>query len=236
MRKLLVMVACLAAGVAHSANVSKPEVTLDVPEGWVEVPSAVLQSFYDELKRQSPLGEVPKYNYAFQSAAGPPWLSYPYVLVKVTPGGRPSEHDLETLPTIDLNTKVHERGEAWSNLLKDTSLGQMRYDKTANVVWLSSKTDVNGIGPVTGLSGMIPTEQGFVELHGYAKAPDFPQYLSTFQKVIQSARVAPPLAYQPHWTDNLGPLARFNFKELGFMAVVGALIGVFVAIYRRRKA
>lgn len=236
MRKWLVLFACVATSGAFAAQVSKPELTLDAPDGWVEVPSEVLRAFYDELKRQTPLGQVPKYDYAFQAAAGPPWLSYPYVLVKVTPGGRPSEHDLETLPTIDLNSKVREQREGWSNLMKDTSLGQMRYDKAANIVWLSSKSDVVGIGPVTGLSGMIPTEQGFVELHGYAKAPDFPQYLPTFEKVIQSARVAPALAYRPHWTDKLGPLSHFNFKEFGFVVVLGALIGVFVSLYRRKKA
>src|SRR5205085_629999 len=113
MRQLLVLFACVAASGAFAAEVSKPELTLDAPDGWVEVPSAVLQAFYDELKRQTPLGQVPKYDYAFQAAAGPPWLSYPYVLVKITPGGRPSEHDLETLPGIDLNSKVREQRDGW---------------------------------------------------------------------------------------------------------------------------
>lgn len=235
MRKLLVMAACLVAGLTHADTRTKPEVTLDVPAGWVEVPADVLQAFHDELKRQAPLVEAPKYDYAFQAAVGPPWLSYPYVLVKVTPSGRATEHDLESLPSIDLNAKVRERSAGWGDLMKDSSLGQMRYDKAANIVWLSSKSDVKGIGPVTGLSGVIPTEQGFVELHAYARAGDFDQQLPTFQKIITSARVAPHLAYQPHWTDKLGPLARFDFKQLGVFLALGALVGIFIWIYRRRR-
>jgi len=236
MRKLLVLIAALASGAVFATSISKPEFTVDVPDGWVEVPPEVLQEFYDELKRQAPAAQIPKYNYAFQSTQGPPWLSYPYVLVKVTPSGRPSEHDLETLPSIDLNAKVHEKTDDMQNLLKDTSLGQMHYDQAANIVWLSSKTDVVNIGPVTGISGVIPTEQGFVELHAYAKETDFPQYLPTFQKIITSARVAPQLAYRPHWTDKLGPFARFDFKELGFVLAIGALVGIFVGIYRRKRS
>jgi len=235
MRKWLVMATCLAAGLARAATVVEPEVTLDVPDGWVEVPRDVLQAFHDELQRQAPLAQVPKYDYAFQSAAGPPWLSYPYLLVKVTATGRPTEHDLETLPTIDLDSKVRDRNDGWGDIVKGSSLGQMRYDKAANVVWLSSKSDIATIGTVTGLSGMIPTEQGFLELHGYAKEADFAQHLPTFQKIITSARVAPALAYQPRWSDRLGPLGRFDFKPVAFAAGLGALVGVFVWIYRRRR-
>ena len=235
MRKLLVMALCLAAGLALAGTFTKPEVTLDVPDGWVEVPGEVLQQFHEELKRQAPLAQVPKYDYAFQGAAGPPWLSYPYVLVKVTPSGRPTEHDLETLPTIDLNSKVREQGDNWGNIMKDSSLGQMRYDKSANVVWISSKSNVANIGPVAGISGVIPTERGFVELHGYAKESDFPRHLPTFQKIITGARVAPDLLYKPRWTDKLGPFARLDFKLLGFALAVGVLIAVFV-IFRRRQS
>lgn len=235
MRKLLVLAACLAGGLTQAATFTKPEVTVDAPDGWVEVPAEVLRAFHDELKRQAPLQQVPKYDYAFQAAAGPPWLSYPYLLVKVTPGGRPTEHDLETLPTIDLDSKVRAANDGWGDLIKDTSLGQMRYDKAANIVWLSSKSNIQNIGPVTGISGMIPTEQGFVELHGYAKAADFAQHLPTFQKMITSARIAPHLAYQPHWTDSLGPLARFDFPRLGLLLAGGILVAAFFGIYRRKR-
>ena len=131
--------------------------------------------------------------------------SYPYVLVKVTPTGRPSEFELENLPSIDLDSKIKAKGDDWSNLMKDTSLGKMRYDKAANVVWLTSKSDVVSIGEVRGISGIIPTEQGFVELHAYARSEDFDGHFPMFEKIITGAKVAAHLAYQPNWTDKLGP-------------------------------
>jgi hypothetical protein len=235
MRKsLTVLAACLAAGIAHAASYSKPEVTVDVPDGWVEVPPAILRSLHEELKRQAPLAQVPKYDYAFQAADGPPWLHYPYVLVKVTPSGRPTEHDLETLPSLDLDAK-HKQRDGWSHLMTDSSIGKMRYDKARNVVWLSTKSTIANIGPVTGISGIIPTEQGFVELHAYDLDSHFALELPTFEEIITGARVAPHLQYKPRWTDKLGPFARFDFKRLGLFAVIGALIAVFAGFFRRRQ-
>lgn len=223
MRQWIVMAACLAAGIAQAGTVSKPELTIDVPDGWVEVPGPVLQAFHDELQRKSPLVQAPRYDYAFQSTQGPPWLSYPYVFVKVTASGRPTEQDLEKLPSIDVDTKGREDG----------SPGPMAYDKAANIVWLSSKDDGQSVAPVTGLSAAIPTEQGFVELHAYAKAADFDARLPTFRKIITSARVVPHLAYRPHWTDRSGPFT--GFGRLASWAAIAGLISVFVVIYRRRK-
>ena len=173
---------------------------------------------------------------SFQSTQGPPWLSYPYVLVKLSPTGRPTERELTDLPSIDLNASYRENGGDWSAVMKDTSLGKMRYDKAANVVWITSKSDVASIGEVSGISGIIPTEKGFVELHAYAKTADFGEHFPVFEKIITGARVAPELQYRPSWTDALpGPVSRFDFKLLGFLLAIGVLIGAFVTIYRRRR-
>jgi hypothetical protein len=236
MRKLLIMAACLVASGTHAGTFTKPEVTLELPAGWVEVPREILQQFYDEMKRQAPLARIPKYDYAVQSTGGPPWLAYPYVLVKISPTGRPTERELTDLPSIDLNASYREKSGDWSAVLQDTSLGKMRYDKAANVVWITSKSNVVNIGEVSGISGIIPTEKGFVELHAYAKSPDFAAQMPMFEKIVTSARVAPELQYRPSWTDALpGPVSRFNFKLIGFLLAIGALVGIFLAIYRRRQ-
>jgi hypothetical protein len=238
MRTSILLLACLASTAAFATTVSKPEVTLELPEGWIEVPADVLRQFHEEMKRKAPLAQVPKYDYAFQSASGPPWLNYPYLLVKVTPTGRPSEHDLESLPSIDLNEKFTDENEHWSSLMKDTSLGKMRYDKVTNVVWIPSKSTVNGIGVISGISGIIPTEKGFVEMHGYAKTDDFEGRMPTFEKLITGAKIAPDLLYRPRWTDKLGPAAGlFDSKSLLSKLVIGAIVGVLIAVFlsRRRK-
>lgn len=237
MRKWLVLAACLLASAANAATVVKHEVSLDLPDGWVEVPASVLQGFFDEMKRQAPLAQIPKYDYAFQASAGPPWLVSPYLLVKNTPNGRPTEHELETLPTLDLNAELKKSVDPLSALMSDSALGKMRYDKPANVVWIPSKSNVAGVGEVSGISGVIPTEKGFLELHGYAKTADFAQQLPVFEKIVTSAQVAPDLKYQPRWTDKLpDDVGGFGFKQVVFALGAGLLVGIFFTLTRRKKS
>jgi hypothetical protein len=215
MRKLLVLAACLAVGSTHAATFTKPAVTLELPEGWVEVPPATLQQLYDEMKRQTPLTEVSKYDYAFQSGVGPPWLTYPYVLVKVQSNGRPTAQELEQLPAV---------------AKQEGTPGQMRYDKAANIVWMTSQTTVAGVGDVGSLSAFIPTERGFVDVHGYARTADFPQLSPVFEKIASSAVISPQLQYRAESPKAPEPA----FNRWGLLAAIGVLIVLGIAIFRRR--
>jgi hypothetical protein len=214
MPKWLVLAACLIAGVTQAATFTKPAVTLSLPDGWVEVPADTLQLLYTEMKRQTPLVEVSKYDYAFQSNAGPPWLTYPYVLVKVRSTGRPTERELEELPAV---------------AAKEGAPGPMRYDSAANIVWMSSQSAVKNVGDVGGISAFIPTQRGFVDVHGYALAADFPRWKPVLEQIASSAVIAPELQYHPH-------TAGGGSGRLLLFAGIAALIATFVVVYRRRKS
>jgi len=220
MRKLLVLAACLGFGVAHATSVSKLAFTLELPDGWVEVPSDTLQQLYVEMKRRAPGEETSKYDYAFQSNAGPPWLTYPYVLVKVRASGRASEQELEDLPAV---------------AAKEGAPGPMRHDKATNIVWMSSQTQVATVGKVDGLTAFIPTERGFVDVHAYAPEADYPRFEPVFEKLIASVVIAPELKYQARRADDPGTAAGPGTKFLGVALAIGALIGIFWVISRRRK-
>jgi len=214
MRKWLVLAACLVGGFTQAATFTKPAVTLSLPDGWVEVPADTLQVLYTEMKRQTPLVEVSKYDYAFQSNAGPPWLTYPYVLVKVRSTGRPTEQELEELPAV---------------AAKEGAPGPMRYDPVANIVWMSSQTAVANVGDVGGISAFIPTQRGFVDVHGYALAADFPRWKPVLEQIASGAVIAPELQYHPRAVGG-------GFGRLVLFAGIAALIATFVLIYRRRKS
>jgi hypothetical protein len=216
MRKLLVLAACLAVGAAQAAPFTKPAVTLQLPDGWVEVPQQALDVLFAEMKRQSPLGDVSKYDYAFQSNAGPPWLTYPYVLVKVRSTGRPTREDLEGLPAA---------------AAKAGTPGPLRYDRAANIVWMSSQTAVPNVGEVGSLSAFIPTEKGFVDVHAYATAAEFPRLSPVFERIMSGAVIAPELRYRADDAD----APDFGFGRVGWLAAIAVLIAIGVGIYRRRQ-
>lgn len=220
MRKLLVLAACLGFGVAHATSVSKLAFTVELPDGWVEVPPDTLQQLYVEMKRQAPGGEISKYDYAFQSNVGPPWLTYPYVLMKVRSSGRPSEQELEDLPMV---------------AAKEGAPGPMRHDKATNIVWMSSQTQVATVGKVNGLSAFIPTERGFVDVHAYAPEADYPRLEPVFERLVASVVIAPELRYQARRADDGAAAAGPGIKLLGVALAIGALVGIFWFVSRRRK-
>ena len=220
MRTLSVLAACLLAGVAHATTVSKLAFTLELPDGWVEAPPEALQQLHDAMKQQAPGQETAKYDYAFQSNAGPPWFTYPYVLVKVRSSGRPSEQDLADLPAA---------------AAKEGVPGPMRHDPATNIVWMSSTIQVAPVGAVDSLTAFIPTERGFVDVYAYAPAADYPPLKPALEKLIGSIVIAPALKYQAHRADDAGAGGGFDFKRLGLILGAGVLIGVLVGFFRRRK-
>jgi len=220
MRKLLVLAACLAAGVTHAATFTKLAVTFQLPDGWVEVPATKLQQLHDDMQRQAPNDAATKYDYAFQGNAGPPWLTYPYLLVKMSSAGRPTEQELEGLPAA---------------AAKDGAPGPMHYDAATNIVWMRSKTPIANVGDVGSLSAFIPTERGFVDVHAYALEADFPRLQPVFEKIVADAVIAPELKYRSHAAGDGDNVPAAAYGRLGYLLAIGALAAILFVVFRRRK-
>lgn len=219
--------------------IQKPAFTLSLPDGWVEMPQDVLSAMHEALSQQAPNAKIPKYDYGFQLEAAQNWLEYPYILVQVSASGRVPEHELKVMPKIDLNEEIKKQGAGLQSIMTNTTLGQMQYDEAAHVVWITMKTDVANVGKIQGISGLIPTETGIVQVHAYATESDFPTYLPIFRQIITSTTISPDLTYKPRWTDSSKFLTAINWGQVAGNAVIGAGIGgviaLFIGIGRKKK-
>jgi uncharacterized membrane protein len=96
-----------------------------------------------------------------------------------------------------------------------------------------------GIGKVQGISGLIPTEKGYLQVHCYAEESNFQTYLPRFRQIVTSVAVSPDLVYKPRWTDNAPILSGINWSQVAVKAIGGAiiagLIALFAALMRRKK-
>ena len=214
----------------NAAVVTKREFSLVLPDGWIEVPQDVLTAVNDEFKRQGQGASMPRYDYAFQPGSVQNWLDYPYVLVQISNVGRTTEAELKKLPTIDANQMFSGTASKLSGFMSNMKLGQMQYDRTSHVIWMTSQADVAGIGKVQGLTGMIPTEKGAVHVHGYALEPGFSEFLPIFRQIVQSAMIAPDLAYKPRWSDNVPVVGGINWSKVGEKALMGGIAGAFIGL------
>lgn len=222
-----------------AVEIQKPTFTLSLPDGWVEMPQDVLSAMHEALSKQAPNAKIPKYDYGFQLEAAQNWLEYPYVLVQVSAAGRVPEHQLKSMPKIDLNEKMKDQSAALQSMMTNTSLGKMQYDEAAHVVWITVKSDVVNIGQIEGISGLIPTEKGIVKVHAYATEADFPTCLPIFRQIITSTTISPDLIYKPRWTDSSKFLTAINWGQVAGNAAAGAVIGgviaLFIGIGRKKK-
>jgi len=221
-----------------AVTIQKPAFTLSLPDGWVEIPQDVLSAMRANLKRQAPSAKVPKYDYGFQLETSKNWMEYPYVLVQVSDTGRIPEHQLKSMPKIDLNETVKNQTAGLQSIMSNATLGKMQYDEAAHVVWIIVQIDVANAGKIQGLSGLIPTEKGIVQVHAYSTESNFQAYLPIFRQIITSTTVPPDLTYKPRWTDSIPLLSSIDWDQVAGKAIVGGVIGGLIALFvglRRKK-
>lgn len=215
--------------VAARTLVEKPELSLSLPEGWVEIPSEVLVEVFSEVDRLVG-SEAPRYEYGFQLEASTQWLDYPYVLVKTSAKGRLPEHKLRQMARLDANALVSDQLVEFEEILQEASLEPMRWDPEARVVWTAARLEVADIGTVKSLSGLIPTEQGMVQIHGYARSSDFERHAPAFREMVLSASIAPALAYQRRWYESVPVLGALLGGDGVWRYARSALIGMVAVL------
>jgi hypothetical protein len=238
--KLLVVLAITIGGdgLAYSGELyQKNGFSITLPEGWTEMPRNVIDSFEMELSKQAP-NATQHYDYGFQLKKSENWFEYPYILVQIKNTGRIQENQLEQLENLSLQEEIREKGKKdLGSVMSDIQVGKMYYDKHAKIVWLRIGANVINVGLITGLSGMVPTETGFIQVSGYSLADDFPNYNSTFQSVAMSVTPEPELVYKPKWSDSLPPVvSEIDWGNVAGKALVGAIIfGIIALIVGLRK-
>ena len=196
-----VFIMCLLGGVpqAVAGEVQKPEFTVTLPAGWVEVPAGIIEQYNANIRRAAPnlSSRAGGFTYGFQPKPAGGWLEHPYMLVKVSTAGRIPENAFQELKTIDLNAEVKKKSADMPSALTNMTLGTPMFDEATHTVWMTVELDVQGVGRIQGISAMIPTETGFVQFFAYATKATFATHLPAFRQVIMSAIISPELRYQP---------------------------------------
>ncbi len=209
--------------------IDKPQFSIALPDGWVEIPKPALDRLHRELQAQAPAVEAPRYDYGFQADDDGEGITYPYLLVQLRSTGRIPQREFRSLPQLDLNQAPATDAAHFGPLLKEASIGPLQFDPAGRVLWQQSRSDVVGVGPVRGLTGMIPTQQGLIAIHAYARESDFPDWAPRFQELVRTVQVSPDLAYRWDAPDPWG--WRIDWRQLGINAVIGVLVGVAYGLY-----
>ncbi len=221
----------------------KAEFSISLPIGWIEIPRKIIDEYEKVISGQAPDAPAQHFDYGFQLDSSKNWFQYPYILIQVRNTGRipGTESQWEKLEGEYIQKGVDKLKKGFSPIMSDVEAGKIIYDKQNKMIWLRIEANILNLGPITGLSGMIPTEKGMIIVNGYSLKDDFSIYESLFQAVAMSVSPDPSIAYKPRWSDNLSPFiagldwGKIIIKGLAGGMALALIFGILAVIELFRK-
>jgi hypothetical protein len=209
--------------------------SLTLPDGWVEIPKETLVQYEDTLAELAPNAQKQHFDYGFQMDGSKGWFTYPYVLIQVGNNGRIPADRFEKLPPISAE-KMNDLKDKLSTVMSHIEIGKLVYDSENRMMWMRIELNVRDVGPVAGLSAIIPTEKGTIQVNAYCLKEDYPTYEPVFRSLAKSMILDADLAYKTKWSDGLpSVLRRINWEQVGQSALIGGIIGGIAFLMRRKK-
>jgi hypothetical protein len=190
-------------------TINKDIFSITLPDEWVELPKNVLIEMENTLTRQFPKLQIPHHDYVFQLKNAKRYYEYPYIIIQVNNKGRMPESELYKMENYSPQRQIEKIEKGSGSMLSNIQLGKMYYDATAGIVWFKGESTVSGVGQIAGVSGLVLTENGSIQVVGWALKDNFQVYEPVFQQAILSVTPIQYLKYRPNSNVNL-PLEKNN--------------------------
>ncbi|HQO64585.1 MAG TPA: hypothetical protein PK528_13320 [Syntrophorhabdus sp.] len=233
---LMVLVLLSLSSTAYcDIHYQKDGFSITLPDGWIEIPRDVLDDIRKEVNKLAKSDQ--HCDYAFQPETSKYWFEYPYILVQVDNSGRIPEKQLQDFENYPFQKSLDETRKKMKSITSELELGKTYYDEPNRICWFKLRSEVINIGTILGLSGLIPTEKGYIQVMGYSLRDDLAHIEPTIESVVLSVKPDPNLVYAPKIYDDLSlPLTRTDWKKVGSKVLAGAIIaGIFGIVMRHRK-
>ena len=206
-----------------------------LPDGWVEIPAGVIESAEHELAKHQLFLPQLHSDCGFQIHKKNNWFEYPYILIRIDNTERLSKNKILKLKKSYMQEAVNQLDIA-SSLILDSQIEETNYDENSNIMWVQFTSNVLGIGQVSSMSGMIFTEQGYIQITGYSLKNDYISNKQIFQTVINSVVLDNELQYTYKWQDRLDDMRDINWEIIaGKFFVIALIVSLPAIIYRIRK-
>lgn len=165
------------------------------PDSWKEIPTTKIREMEAGMRALAPNAPPQHFDYGYQLKSSSAWFEYPYALVKINVSGRIPEAELSKIATVDLTEAKEKSAEDLKNVMSEVEIGQLRYDPKTDIIWMKMSSNVADVGPIIGLSGLILTSNGFIQVACYSIRDDFEKYMPIFNSIIESVQVTKELRY-----------------------------------------
>jgi hypothetical protein len=236
---LLLIMSLTVLSIANGEDrVQKNGFVVLLPDGWVEIPRNVIDSYEKGVAKAAPNAKLQHYDYGFQLSGSKKWLDYPYVLIQVKNIGRIPESQLEKMEKISAPKKVEKLKDDYSSVMSNMQVGKMVYDKQNSIVWMRGEADVKDAGPISVIAGMVLTEKGFIQVNAYCATKDDPKYESLFRSIVLSVRPDHALLNKSTYSDSYSSTATDwdDVTSKALKGIIGGGIGFLIFRLIKKKA
>lgn len=232
---------------ADGANLSQriktsSGIVIHLPATWQQIPNDIMTAQVEEAARQNP--NLPKQTFecGFQ-AFSDQWFSYPYLLIQISRTGRIPEVALEKMLNLDqiMGSKMSETVNAASSI-SEAAQGKTIYDSSNRILWTSALINYTGIGKIKILAGGHLSEDGFVQVFGYARNSDFAKYEALFHEIISNVELPEGIRYvprAPETAQNNSLFRAVDWDKALSKAIAGAVLGgvaaLILGLMKRKK-
>ncbi len=219
---------------ASAEVIQKPEFSLTLPDGWVEIPQEVLEQKYEETMRMAPNLAAVRFEYGFQRGPVQDYIDLPGVMIDVSSDGRPSIAELRSSLAVDMNKKFQDKRDTEYRGVPSMEYNQWGYDARSHVLSMESRCEVPVYGTVSQFTKIIPTEEGTVNFYFSTPVSEEADNLPVLQKIFGSIVISPEIEYRERWLDSYWYLGRpSNIVKTSILLVFGCSFLVFRMHQRR---
>lgn len=187
---------------------TKHDFTIYLPSGWIEVPRVEIDRQLDAIYDQYPNVPRETYDYAFQPGSSEYWLEYPYIMIQVRSTGKLTEppekifRSMKAQFVSDLQQEFDKMADTTTgegSILESFSLdgNLVDWDLGNHVIWMVTRSQVAGVGPVATVMAICLTEKGVMRVGLAVEESDFSHYMPTFREIVNSIQYEPTLKYHP---------------------------------------
>jgi len=230
---VVLLVAALPAPadpVVRPVSIYDELVAMEVPDDWRAIDPLHLEELTMWSAEATAGRSVEVYQHGFRPRDPGVDSSLPYFLVQIRESGRLRYgRFLHLQPLDEFQDEAHRfYPDGIPPLVVGVAVDDVSFDPTTLCIRLEHSLDLRFLGRVTVLSAAFLTERGLVSLHFVDRERRIDNGRVIFDRIIESVRLSPEIAYQPRMTDHLPGLPFFAAA-----AIVAAALIAFL-VHRRR--
>ncbi|WP_110955901.1 hypothetical protein [Anaerosinus massiliensis] len=203
--------------------------SLILPENWEEIPYSVVKDYEKALNETIAKGHEQAYAHAFKLKYAKEPFEYPNILIQITKNGKIPIRQLEKIKNYDFNKTNDTIEKQTQHLISQININEQVYDSQSQIIWLKTTAVVQGEN-IQGISAIIPTEHGYIQMNYSSLASVSHKYEGDFLAIVNSVKISDAERYKTNWFQGV-----FTHKML-MESILYAVIAMGIAfILKIRK-